>query len=272
MALPRRDILSSQAIVGFMILARPDGLLLPMIQMAQRFAALGWRHTLHRSMLIILPILLPWIVFSLIVFHKLFPDTLAQKMWQGQSGIWGHGHIYADYLLHHLATFRPFAIPEWLTYLLALLGLALALFCSSPLLYLAAFVTLQQMAYMALNVPGYFRYTALLDAMILVFAMLGLYISFTQSVRLMARRWNSLQQIINQSQSLIARPIGMSIMAILYLWGSISALSWVYAYPLPVELRTEAYRQTAQRISNHSKVIMYFEPNWSRMFWSSDLR
>lgn len=254
MALPRRDTPSSQVIVGFMILARPDGLLLPMIQMAQRCAALGWRHTLHRSMLIIPPILLPWIVFSLIVFHKLFPDTLAQKMWQGQSGVWGHGHIYADYLLRHLATFRPFAISEWLIYPFALLGLALALFRSSPLLYFAAFVALQQMAYLVLNVPGYFRYTALLDAMILVCAMLGLYISFAQVVRLMAGRWNSLQQIINpfieQSQHLIARPIGMSIMALLYLWGSISALSWAYAYPLPVELRTAAYRQIAQRIQS----------------------
>lgn len=250
MALPRHDTLSSQAIVGFMILARPDGLLLPMIQMAQRGVALGWRHTLHRSMLIILPILLPWIVFSLIAFHKLLPDTLAQKMWQGQSGVWGHGHIYADYLLRHLATFWPFTIPEWLIYPFALLGLALALFRSSPLLYLAAFVTLQQIAYLVLNVPGYFRYTALLDAMILVYAMLGLYISFAQSVRLMAGRWNSLQQIINQSQQLIARPIGLSIMAILYLWGSISALSWAYAYPLPIELRTAAYRQTAQRIQS----------------------
>ncbi len=249
MALPRRDTLSSQAIVGFMILARPDGLLLPMIQMAQRFISLGWRHILHRSMLIIPMILLPWIVFSLISFHKLFPDTLAQKMWQGQSGVWGHGNIYADYLLHHLTAFQPLAIPAWLAYPLALLGFVMALFRSSPLLYLAAFVTLQQAAYLALNVPGYFRYTALLDAMILIFAMLGSYIFFAQSVRLMTRRWNSLQQIIHQSQCLVARPAGMSILAIIYVWGSISALGWAYAHPLPAELRTGAYRQTAQRIA-----------------------
>jgi hypothetical protein len=161
--------------IGLLTLARPDAMLFAVLRVARGFARWPlpatpgeWKGALagalrqhYRGVLIFLAVLAPWVVYSLIQFHQLFPDTLSNKIWQGRSGYWGTGPVYLKALISHI-----FGASWWLGtgYALALPGALFLIRDRSVLLYPVIFVALQQAAYVVLNVPGYHWYFAILDS------------------------------------------------------------------------------------------------------------
>lgn len=139
------------ATLGLLVLGRPDAVVFLAIE------GLAHLYTKRRvpwlGILSLLVVVLPWVCFSLIYFKQIFPDTLAAKIWQGQSGLWGHGLIYLKGLLKEIA--QPF--------LACCLFLSLLAFIFRPLylkLYwpLIVYTISQQLAYCFLNVPPYHWY------------------------------------------------------------------------------------------------------------------
>ncbi|MEO5928414.1 MAG: hypothetical protein ABIR47_00645, partial [Candidatus Kapaibacterium sp.] len=84
-------------ILGLIVLARPEGLVLVAFKVAREI--LRDRRVPILGMATIAAICAPWIIFSLIRFGQLAPATLRQKLWQGSSGFWGTGHIYVNMLI-----------------------------------------------------------------------------------------------------------------------------------------------------------------------------
>ena len=148
--------------IGLLTLARPDGVLLAAVRPladARSGVLDAWQR--HRRGLILFALVLaPWVIFSLVRFHQLFPDTLSNKMWQGRSGYWGTGPVYLIGLLTHVKNATPFRA---IGYLLALPGVVLLVRDRSVLLYVIVLAFLQQTAYVVMNVPGYHWYFATLD-------------------------------------------------------------------------------------------------------------
>ena len=165
---------SSWWVIGLLTLARPDALLLAVLRWLRDVrwwpwprGLTGWRESVRaswaanrRGLLVFALVLAPWVSFSLINFHQVFPDTLSNKMWQGRSGFWGAGSVYLHGLLNYIGAGTP-----WLRagYLLAVPGLTFLIRDRSVLLYVVAFAAIQQTAYALLNVPGYHWYFASLD-------------------------------------------------------------------------------------------------------------
>lgn len=148
---------------GLLVLARPDGLVI---------AGLKWIRSLvvQRSwspagLMQLTAVVAPWVVFSLVRFGRPFADTLQRKVWQGQSGYWGHGRVYLQGLLDLLFHSGPW---NTLLFLGALPGVWLMVKKRSVLLYLVGFSAVQQLFYLFLNVPAYHWYFAVLRLTLLV--------------------------------------------------------------------------------------------------------
>jgi hypothetical protein len=144
--------------LGFLILTRPDGIIIfglkifNFIRNSQKFPIKG--------VLTSLSILIPWLVFSIITFKEVFPNTISHKFWQGSSGLWGQGWIYFN------------ALKEFLTKdnYLRLLGLLFTIYScfrlkksDSRLWYLIIFALIQQLIYVLFNIPGYHWYFAIFE-------------------------------------------------------------------------------------------------------------
>ncbi len=139
--------------ISFLILTRPDAILLAGLKFLK--SLFRDRSSLSKGVVICGLILLPWIVFSLINFGQLFPDTLSSKVWQGNSGYWGNGLVYLKALTKHLF------VEDWqkaVIFALALPGFYSWIRSKDTFLYFLSFSVLQQAAYIILNVPGYHWY------------------------------------------------------------------------------------------------------------------
>ncbi|HET9192386.1 MAG TPA: hypothetical protein VFO21_05885 [Vicinamibacterales bacterium] len=170
--------------IGLLTLTRPDALILAVLRWLRDVrlspwpaSVAGWRESLRapwvanrRGLLVFALVLAPWVIFSLITFHQLLPDTLSNKMWQARSGFWGMGWVYLDALRSHLADFAPWRVTG---YVLALPGLVFLIRDRSVLLYVVAFAAIQQAAYILLNVPGYHWYFVSFDVAIVLAAFHG---------------------------------------------------------------------------------------------------
>lgn len=158
----------SYVVTGALTLTRPDGVVVCCLKGLKDLVVkkrIPWM-----GIFIVLAILSPWILFSLLKFGQIFPDTLSSKVWQGKSGLWGHGRIYAKALVEHLS---PNTLTNYLVIILSFIGLYFITLRRSPLLYALIFVGIQQATYLLLNVPGYHWYFGALDAAILICACIG---------------------------------------------------------------------------------------------------
>ena len=172
---------SSWWVIGLLTLTRPDALLLAALRWLRDVrwwpwpaGMAGWRERVsaawvanRRGLLMFALVLAPWVIFSIANFHQIFPDTLSNKMWQGRSGFWGAGSVYLRGLLNYAGAATPW---QRAGYLLALPGLAFLIRDRSVLLYVIAFVAVQQTGYALLNVPGYHWYFASLDVAVVLAA------------------------------------------------------------------------------------------------------
>jgi hypothetical protein len=166
----------SWPILGFLILARPDGVI---------FLGLKWinlffkkRSLSLKGLLSVSLILLPWILFSSYHFGQIFPNTLAQKVWQGNSGYWGTGRIYLNGIIDRLSF--P-AVQSILIVIAIPIGLLYMIKEKSKFIYIVIFSLLQQLVYIALNVPPYHWYFSFFDIslfIIIVYAV-GMVLSTT---------------------------------------------------------------------------------------------
>lgn len=249
----------TELLMGFLVLARPDGVLLPMMQAAYRGITFGIGKMLNRKMLWLFVPVLPWVVFSFINFHQIFPDTLSNKMWQARSGLWGVGNIFAKNLLEHLMDLSIFGLRKEVLYPLALLGLFRANAKKTSLMYFFAFAAIQQIAYIIINVPLYHWYTAYLDAAILTLVLIGFQyivayiISFFNGLGM---GWPSRVWL-----NFFYAPLA-GVIALIVFFASITPLiEDAYRHPV-TDTRTIAYRNGATAIRNlapHSKSFAAFE-------------
>jgi arabinofuranosyltransferase len=154
------------SLAGFLVLTRPDGCLMALmlgirdLYTRPRKAWSGW--------LLFLAIQLPWLCFSTLLFGSPLPSTLANKVWQGGSGLWGEGWVYLQALSDHLLQ-QPRS--WWPLYLAAAFAAGRACFVPSPWRLMLLFAAGQQIVYAWLNVPGYHWYFSFLDAAILIVAL-----------------------------------------------------------------------------------------------------
>jgi hypothetical protein len=145
--------------LGFIILARPDGALLLIQKSAHEFLknkVLPWQGLVIASLVI-----LPWASYSLITFGQVFPETLGQKIWQGNSGYWGSGYVYLNGVIEKYANNASFV--DWMNLVFLVPGILVLIKLKSPFLYFIIFCFMQQVAYILFNVPFYHWYYAMAD-------------------------------------------------------------------------------------------------------------
>jgi hypothetical protein len=226
--------------LGLLILARPDGAVA---------AALVWldvwrreRRVPARGALIVGGILLPWAVFSLFKFGQLFPSTLAAKIWQGQSGMWGRGSIYLAGLRARVA-----AAVDLDSVILAAVGMTLLPPQLRALHLIGAFALLQQGAYVVLNVPAYHWYFVLFDVWRWAFAALAL-------VLIVPRLWSLPAWLARRE----VRLGGAGVVALAIVWMAVSPLADGY----PRDHRDEVYAQVVRevdRLAPNARVLAALE-------------
>lgn len=157
---------NSWTVLGFVILTRPDGLILMGLKWLREFF-MG-RELSLKGIATVVVVLSPWILFSVVQFGQLFPATLSQKVWQGYSGYWGTGFVYAKGFFEHYIVTASNLMRFMLV--LALIGTYLIIRARSYWAYLIVFVLIQQLAYVILNVPAYHWYYAIADVAMLIAA------------------------------------------------------------------------------------------------------
>ena len=142
--------------LGLLILARPDGLVVS--GMYGLWYLFHYKKVPWKGVATTLAVITPWVLFSLFRFGEPFPATLSVKMWQGSSGLWGQGWIYAKGLGRYLEAPQDAVVN--LLALVAFFGMS-PIFKLMPLLFL--FTIAQQVTYSLINVPFYHWYVVALD-------------------------------------------------------------------------------------------------------------
>ena len=196
-------------LVGMLILLRPDAILILLLKI---IFDLSFRKISFSGVLVCFLVLMPWIIFSMLKFGQVFPDTLSNKVWQGKSGFWGTGPVYFLGVLKHF----------WLNkmYLalmpLSIFGFLITIKHYKHLLFLFIFVGAQQAAYMILNVPTYHWYLTLAKLSIILLALLGL----AELLIYSRRRFTILNQLeekkINLAHGLVLIPTLIAIFNLTY--------------------------------------------------------
>ncbi|MDB5032864.1 MAG: hypothetical protein JWQ98_105 [Chlorobi bacterium] len=160
-------------ILGLIMLARPEGLVLALFKIAREI--LRDRKAPVRGMIKLAAVCAPWALFSFIRFGQLAPATLRQKLWQGRSGFWGTGHIYVNMLIR-AARVDFLEHGRWGLLLMIPLGVGAARVVRerSSLLYFVGFAIVQQIAYIVMNIPGYNWYFAPAEAIGCILVLIGL--------------------------------------------------------------------------------------------------
>ncbi|MBH68438.1 MAG: hypothetical protein CMM58_08800 [Rhodospirillaceae bacterium] len=146
-------------ILGLLTLARPDGIIFAGLKTCWFY--LSVKRLPWRGWLIFTLVLIPWLIYSITNFGQISPDTLSQKVWQGESGYWGSGLVYLQGLGNKY--FYQAGIWDLFRLGISLIGGYAILKTKNPLWYLLAFSATQQLAYVYLNVPAYHWYFAILD-------------------------------------------------------------------------------------------------------------
>ena len=157
-------------LLGFLILTRPDAGIVALAKIVMTLYQ--ERRIPFRGLFQTGIVMLPWFLFSILYFHQVLPATLQQKIWQGNSGLWGGNGAY-------LQNFKVIVQQMSFTWglsgiaisIIAATGSILLLFKRSPLLYFLFFVCVQQLVYFYLNVPGYHWYFAPFAAAVVVMAI-----------------------------------------------------------------------------------------------------
>lgn len=229
--------LNTWYLLGFLVLARPDGGLLlvgkTLLEVALR------RRIPVKGLAQAALVLLPWVAFSLYTFQSVFPDTLGQKIWQGRSGFWGEGLIYFDFLSRFLAS-MPW---KWWVAVSALLGIAKMVRERSALLYLVGFVVVQQSIYIALNLPGYFWYAASLAFVLNLSALYGLGTVLETGKQALSR------SILDVPVARRISPFWSPALAVVLLAVCIFAYGRLTASSPLNNVRTDAYRRLSDEIN-----------------------
>jgi hypothetical protein len=149
------------AFCALLVLVRGEGALLVLVILAQ--AGVVRKRPPVKAMVTGALVGLPWVVYSLVTFGSVLPDTLEAKVAQGQSGYWGHGRIF---LRGFFDLADPLGYRTWLYVVapLAVAGLVRGLAdrrlrrIVAPLVIATA---LHTMAYgLVFNVPAYYWYYA----------------------------------------------------------------------------------------------------------------
>jgi hypothetical protein len=158
-------------VVGLLVLARADGCLIVGIHVMR--CLIKKRAGVIRGLLTVVGILTPWLVFSASYFNEILPHALHSKLWQGASGYWGTGWIYAWFLGKRLLLFTgPYRWELWA----ALVGAGFMIQQRSIWLLPVVFAVGQQAAYIAMNVPGqYHWYFGVFEGMLALSAAYGAY-------------------------------------------------------------------------------------------------
>lgn len=166
---------NSWVLLGLLVLTRPDGIIM---------AGLKWLKKLIfqksysiKGLFIVLIILAPWLIFSILRFHQVFPDTFSQKVWQGRSGYWGVGNVYLRELVRYYIKSSDLLLKVSMG--LGLIGIIQMLRDRSVFLYIVFFGLLQQTAYIFFNVPMYRWYLSLPNALICIAMFYALGTFFT---------------------------------------------------------------------------------------------
>lgn len=224
----------SWILLGLVVLTRPDGIALVTIKIAAEF----WKTRSFPVFGIakVLVVLAPWAVYSFVRFDQLFPDTLGQKIWQGHSGFWGSGYIYAAGFVAHL---KGLGLPAIVGAVPAAIAAIYILLTRHPLAYVLGLAALQQFSYAVLNVPPYHWYFVLFDFVFFVFAVFGFGLILADSKMITAL---SRQPLARAGEYAIA--VGVVIAALYY--------SVVDFSKEKLDWRTEAYRQVGAFINERA--------------------
>jgi arabinofuranosyltransferase len=175
---------NSWPLLGLAILTRPDAAVLAGLKWLRAYQ--GTRRYSGRGLITVFTILAPWFLFSLYYFQQLFPDTLSAKVWQGYSGYWGTGPVFLKGLLAYYLADAPWRMG--LVLVGAGAGIMFMVRDRSAMLYFVAFVCLQNLVYIFLNVPPYTWYFAptnvvLLLAILYLVGVLGQRMRYRTGIR-----------------------------------------------------------------------------------------
>ncbi len=227
-------------LLGFIILARPDGAVIFLSKTAVDIVKK--KKIPIKGILQFSVVVLPWFLFSLYRFHQIFPATLSQKMWQGRSGFWGHGLVYLRYIHHLLATstfMYGFSIVP------AIFGLVIMLKKKSPFLYLVFFVIIQQVVYILLNVPDYPWYVSFFSLVFLLSSAYGFktyFLSVSSGLYPFWPNWKTTNLSWHKSDVAL-------ILAILITAFSLNQFFILIKHP-ETDVRDKAYRTLAREINS----------------------
>ena len=227
--------LNTWYVLGFILLARPDGGIF--LVGRTLIETVKQRRLPLKGLVQTALVLMPWLAFSLSTFHSVFPVTLGQKVWQGESGFWGGELLYYNFLssLHW----------KWWIAAPALLGIARMLREKSTLLYLVVFVFVQQATYVALNLPAYHWYTAFLLFVFHLSALYGLGAVFEYGKDSLFRILPSLPSVTRISS--VFNPV----VAVVLVAFSIYTYDRVTASPPPYHKNLDTYRKLSVTINQN---------------------
>ncbi|OGO28038.1 MAG: hypothetical protein A2W33_06230 [Chloroflexi bacterium RBG_16_52_11] len=167
-AYARRGYNWAAAFAALTVLARPDGLLVPIL-LGMHYLLIERRPIPWRAVIIFVSLVLPWLVFSSFYFGSPIPATLATKQHQGSMA------ISQRFVRGFLTILKPYSQGwnYWVEACLGLVGLGwVALQARRWLLFLAwggAYI----ISYALLGVSRYFWYYAPFVPVIVVLAGLG---------------------------------------------------------------------------------------------------
>ncbi len=224
---------TSWLLLGALILARPDALILLAIRsfIALRGGSLPLAGILRSAFVV-----LPWALYSLFTFGNIFPATLQQKMWQGASGFWGTGWIFARGLFGYIRgiSFTHLTGVYWAPVVLSVplvlvpQGMLFCLSRMSRLLLFFAYIASVLVIYTVLNVPNYhWYYVGFLLAVYIAAGFGVLFVVAPYSVRT--------PPLVNGALSLV--------LALL------SAAMLYQATPDFFDVRTDVYRTLSEKIT-----------------------
>jgi hypothetical protein len=230
-------------IIGIAVLVRPDAAALIPIKCLLD----TWQNRkiplsgIAKCLLIIAP----WLIYSWMTFGSAFPNTLSQKMWQGQSGLWGVGSIYSLGLFFFL--FKSGTAQLLLTLFALVCSIVMIMRVAryrdhaarerSPIAVVAAivFVVVQQSVYVAINVPPYHWYYATIEAVMVMVACIGL--------------GNVLVLLEERLHTRINLRLFQSASVLLLITGAV-ALTMQYGLAAVSDPRDRAYRNASARLMN----------------------
>jgi hypothetical protein len=220
------------------VLTRPDGILVPAVLGAAFLLQDAWRRRPipWQALLLFAVMVLPWFVFAWAYFGSPLPATLAAKRLQGAM------HISTPYFPGLLVVMGTLANrwQYWLELLLALVGLAAAVWKRRSWLLLFSWTFLFFFSYSLLGVSRYFWYYAPLVPGFLAMVGLGIWLL---STILAGLKWSG-----QESQLRLSQGMGWAVILTLSLAQGIGA--WQQSQQL--DARSDLYRQVGEWLNQNT--------------------